>query len=366
MAPQPPRNPAKSIVGQQQASAGGKSLYIALGGAGLLGVFTLSTLASWLLKAPLPIEVVSAEAAIIQMAPETPAVQPALEPEVTTQPSEQSAYGQVMASAIRKAESAQNITQSALSPSDWEVIIARWQEAIYFIEQIPESDVLYSDAQEKKEAYQLALSYAELGKPLPNAAATFSDAVNAATEASQLAQQAYTAEAWRNVAEKWREASILMGQVPEFAENHQLAQEKAEEYANNQSYAQVQANRPAVSAPVAVAAPVAPAPLAFTPPVIAPTTTTSTSSIYSGGGSSYTTSSSSSSSGGSGLCDYPWQTDSAGNLCGDRAASVRPGGRLGGSGASYSGSSSSGSSCHTVSGYTRKNGTYVSGYTRCR
>ena len=34
----------------------------------------------------------------------------------------------------------------------------------------------------------------------------------------------------------------------------------------------------------------------------------------------------------SGKCDYPWQYDSAGRRCGGRAASVRPGGRLGGDG----------------------------------
>ena len=33
-----------------------------------------------------------------------------------------------------------------------------------------------------------------------------------------------------------------------------------------------------------------------------------------------------------GNCDYPWQRDSAGRKCGGRAASVRPGGRLGGDG----------------------------------
>jgi ABC-type dipeptide/oligopeptide/nickel transport system permease subunit len=31
-----------------------------------------------------------------------------------------------------------------------------------------------------------------------------------------------------------------------------------------------------------------------------------------------------------GNCDYPWQTDSAGRSCGNRSASVRIGGRLGG------------------------------------
>ena len=34
----------------------------------------------------------------------------------------------------------------------------------------------------------------------------------------------------------------------------------------------------------------------------------------------------------SGNCDYPWQTDSIGRRCGGRAASCRPGGRLGGGG----------------------------------
>ena len=33
-----------------------------------------------------------------------------------------------------------------------------------------------------------------------------------------------------------------------------------------------------------------------------------------------------------GNCDYSWQYDSAGRRCGGRAASVRPGGRLGGDG----------------------------------
>ena len=33
-----------------------------------------------------------------------------------------------------------------------------------------------------------------------------------------------------------------------------------------------------------------------------------------------------------GNCDYSWQTDSAGRRCGGRAASVRPGGKLGGDG----------------------------------
>lgn len=73
---------------------------------------------------------------------------------------------------------------------------------------------------------------------------------------------------------------------------------------------------------------------------------------------------------GSGNCDYSWQTDSAGRSCGGRAASERPGGRLGGSSystPSYTPSYSSGGSGSTyVRPYTRSDGTYVRGHMRRR
>lgn len=60
-------------------------------------------------------------------------------------------------------------------------------------------------------------------------------------------------------------------------------------------------------------------------------------------------------------CRYPDDIDSAGRRCGARAASVRPGGALGGIGYSgYSGGST------YVRGYYRKDGTYVRGHTRRR
>ncbi len=80
-----------------------------------------------------------------------------------------------------------------------------------------------------------------------------------------------------------------------------------------------------------------------------------TSGLNSGSGGS---SSSSSGFGSSGNCDYPWQTDSSGRSCGDRAASVRSGGSSVGTG------SSTGSI--RVRGYTRSDGTRVRGYTRRR
>ena len=75
---------------------------------------------------------------------------------------------------------------------------------------------------------------------------------------------------------------------------------------------------------------------------------------------------SSSGSKGAGICDYPEQLDSAGRRCGERAASERPGGRLGGS-SSYNPSSSGASSGSVyVHGYTRRDGTYVHSHTRSR
>jgi hypothetical protein len=81
---------------------------------------------------------------------------------------------------------------------------------------------------------------------------------------------------------------------------------------------------------------------------------------------------SSSSERGSGRCDYPWEFDLAGNLCGDRAASKRPNLSAGSAVGSYSAPiraysippSSSGSTY--VRGYFRRDGTYVRGHSRRR
>ncbi|QYO63311.1 hypothetical protein [Leptolyngbya sp. 7M] len=79
---------------------------------------------------------------------------------------------------------------------------------------------------------------------------------------------------------------------------------------------------------------------------------------------------SSSSESGSGRCDYPWEFDSAGNRCGDRAASERPNLSTGTAVGSYSApirsysipTSSYGSTY--VRGYFRRDGTYVRGHFR--
>jgi hypothetical protein len=298
MAEQTTRSTVKTIVGHKHPFLGGTGSYVALGSIGLLGFVLLSAIGSWLLKVPPSPEVVSSQPVVVaepqskELPPE--AMESAMtEPEVA-ETAEQSSYTQFLSQAAIRAESAENITRSAFSPSDWELVVAKWQEAIQIVEQVPEGDPFYSEAQKKKSEYLLALSYAQQGKAVPDASAIFATAVNAATEASQLAQSARSPADWENVAQKWKEASALMGQVPTFADQYQTAQAKVSEYVTNQDYAQAQINRS-----------------------VTPVPTTGVASTSSG------STSSSSSGSSSGNCDYPWQYDSAGNLCGDRAASVR-------------------------------------------
>jgi len=73
----------------------------------------------------------------------------------------------------------------------------------------------------------------------------------------------------------------------------------------------------------------------------------------------------------SGRCNYSWEFDSAGNLCGDRAASERPNLSTGNSVGSYYSSPISGYSVPSssygstyVRGYFRRDGTYVRGHYR--
>ncbi len=71
------------------------------------------------------------------------------------------------------------------------------------------------------------------GSPNP-----FRDAVNAATQASQLTQTASTKEEWQAVADGWQQAMTLMQQVPASDPNYAIAQDRAVGYQPNLAYAQ--------------------------------------------------------------------------------------------------------------------------------
>jgi len=69
----------------------------------------------------------------------------------------------------------------------------------------------------------------------------FSQAVNSATTAAELTQEAKSREEWKNVAQLWREAIESLSRIDEEAEVYDLAQEKISTYQVNLEYAQTNA-----------------------------------------------------------------------------------------------------------------------------
>ncbi|MEB3278093.1 MAG: hypothetical protein VKK42_04135 [Lyngbya sp.] len=71
----------------------------------------------------------------------------------------------------------------------------------------------------------------------PTPADPWAEAVRSAINAANLAQTAQSRTEWENVAGQWRQASELMGQVPESSPNYQTAQQKVTEYQANREIA---------------------------------------------------------------------------------------------------------------------------------
>ena len=69
----------------------------------------------------------------------------------------------------------------------------------------------------------------------------FREAVNAATAAANLTQTAQTSQEWAMVAGHWQRAIANMKAVPADHPRHSLAQQKAQEYGSNFTYAQTNA-----------------------------------------------------------------------------------------------------------------------------
>jgi predicted aspartyl protease len=59
---------------------------------------------------------------------------------------------------VTRAQSAVAIGQAAQSPDDWNLAASRWQQAIQYMQQVPESDTRYATAQQKVVEYQQNLA----------------------------------------------------------------------------------------------------------------------------------------------------------------------------------------------------------------
>jgi predicted aspartyl protease len=96
--------------------------------------------------------------------------------------------------AINRASSAFNLSQSAQSQDDWQLVSNRWQQAIDLMSSVPSSSPNHTDAQQKLTEYRRNLSYAreQAALPVPESSTTIIsiDAIpnNAASPSNSLSQ----------------------------------------------------------------------------------------------------------------------------------------------------------------------------------
>jgi predicted aspartyl protease len=92
---------------------------------------------------------------------------------------------------INRAQSAVAIGQSAQSEDDWNLAASRWQQAVNYMQQVPDSDANHGTAQQKAQEYQQNLTFAQQrakGEVAAANAASQASAVNAPDENGRVAR----------------------------------------------------------------------------------------------------------------------------------------------------------------------------------
>ena len=139
-----------------------------------------------------------------------------------------------MAQSMKFAYTAAELTQSAMTPDDWQQVLLFWRRAIDELQPIQAGTDLFPQAQERRQRYQDNFAYAQGELEM----APFRIAVNAAELASKMADSATTAEEWADIAAKWQEALSNMEAVSTKSSRYEIAQVKRAEYATKFAYAQ--------------------------------------------------------------------------------------------------------------------------------
>lgn len=270
------------------------------------------------------------------------------------------------------------------SVEGWQQAKNKWQQALKLLESIPAGTFVSAQAKDGLATCRLGYTAVTEKITVENKAVKH---LKSATEVAQKAVSMTTDSPYQmkdllNAQPQWQLATNLLSSIPSGTTVSTAAEEQFIYYRNNlqsindalnqMKQCMAQSSYTEVSCGYDVAVNI------VTPPIATASNSDSQDdsepSSYSDSNteidnsslaSSYNNSSDSSSSGS---CDYSWQTDSAGHSCGNRAASVRLGGRLGGTGSYSSISSYSGrkSGSTYVRGYTRSNGTYVRSHYRRR
>src|SRR5579883_272683 len=91
----------------------------------------------------------------------SPSTAVASAPASTAQPATVPAASNPYKLALEKADSAGNITLSAQSPDDWNLVASRWQQAIQLLRSVPNSSPYKALVQPKLAEYQRNLAYAK-------------------------------------------------------------------------------------------------------------------------------------------------------------------------------------------------------------
>lgn len=132
--------------------------------------------------------------------------------------------------ALTKGKEASILTQTAQSPPEWQQVSQLWQDAIAILNQIPQGDQNYTNAQTKLREYEKYLDYSINNYTNPP---YFRNAVNHGMEAANLSQNAKNTQEWEKVAQKWNLALTQMKNVPVTDPNYDTAQKKVVEYQLN-------------------------------------------------------------------------------------------------------------------------------------
>ncbi|NET00250.1 MAG: hypothetical protein F6K61_06635 [Sphaerospermopsis sp. SIO1G1] len=136
---------------------------------------------------------------------------------------------------ITQATTAANLTQTAQTPNEWKKVSQSWLNAITLLTSLPNNHPQYTLAQQKIKEYTQNLEYSQRNSETP--VNNFRIAVNHATEAATLTQNAISGEDWETIIQHWKNAIASMKAVTAEHPEYLTAQQKTIEYQRNLNYA---------------------------------------------------------------------------------------------------------------------------------
>ncbi|MGA0201421.1 MAG: hypothetical protein ACO3NK_20285, partial [Prochlorotrichaceae cyanobacterium] len=151
--------------------------------------------------------------------------------------------------ALKNADQAVALTVNANTVSDWQSIAGYWQNAIDALQAIPPSNSNYATAQNRLVSYHSQLDYAQeqlqsldrQSQTLVQQEQLFGTAVQAATQAAELTQNATTPQEWQVIVKQWETAIAGMSQIRVQSPHYSIAQDRIPTYTTNLDYAKRQA-----------------------------------------------------------------------------------------------------------------------------